>query len=121
MDIKRACPSPEACSAAPWDVTYSWVLQGFDDEVTVYPSERGRRADCNELSSQHEGQHSKRRTESPGAGCLLVDVGDGLACMLANEATKRAQETGQRVRPASSDDGGNSPTTNGGATTGSGL
>ena len=27
---------------------------------------------CIELTSRHEGQHSKKRTESPGAGCLLV-------------------------------------------------
>ena len=31
-----------------------------------------RKADCNEAASQHGGQHSKRRTESPGAGCMLA-------------------------------------------------
>ena len=31
-----------------------------------------RKVICNELTSQHEVQHSKRRTESPRAGCLLV-------------------------------------------------
>ena len=35
VDSKRACPSPEACPVDLWDVAYSWVLQGFGDEVTV--------------------------------------------------------------------------------------
>ena len=36
VDIKRACPSPVACSVGPWDVTYIEVLHRFDDEVTDY-------------------------------------------------------------------------------------
>ena len=35
VNIKRACPSPEARPVDLWDVAYSWVLQGFGDEVTV--------------------------------------------------------------------------------------
>ena len=36
-----------------------------------------RKVPCNEpVSRQHEGHHSKRRTESPGAGCILVYGGD---------------------------------------------
>ena len=45
------------------------MLHRFDDEVTVYSANPVRQADCKEPASrQHEGQHSKERTESPRAG-----------------------------------------------------